>query len=89
MTRRRIEIDGKFYRYRRGKLVQIPDKWVQGLKLDPDTGLYVPAPSMGLTYPQTIRKRPSKKGMGKSWTKPVARKAHKRNKYRRPNHEHK
>jgi hypothetical protein len=25
---KRIEIDGKFYRYRRGKLVQIPDEWV-------------------------------------------------------------
>jgi len=24
----RIEIDGKFYRVRRGKLVMIPDKWV-------------------------------------------------------------
>ena len=23
-----IEIDGKFYRKRRGKLVQIPDEWV-------------------------------------------------------------
>ena len=23
-----IEIDGKFYRHRRGKLVQIPDEWV-------------------------------------------------------------
>ena len=26
--RKRIEIDGKFYRYRRGKLVEIPPKWV-------------------------------------------------------------
>ena len=25
---KRIEIDGKFYRVRRGKLVQIPDEWV-------------------------------------------------------------
>lgn len=24
----RIEIDGKFYRYRRGKLVEIPRRWV-------------------------------------------------------------
>lgn len=28
MKKRRIEIDGKFYRERRGKLVQIPDEWV-------------------------------------------------------------
>ena len=25
---KRIEIDGKFYRVRRGKLAQIPDEWV-------------------------------------------------------------
>lgn len=25
---KRIEIDGKFYRRRRGKLVEIPDRWV-------------------------------------------------------------
>lgn len=25
---KRIEIDGKFYRYRRGKLVEIPIEWV-------------------------------------------------------------
>jgi hypothetical protein len=25
---KRIEIDGKFYRKRRGKLVEIPSKWV-------------------------------------------------------------
>lgn len=25
---KRIEIDGKFYRMREGKLVQIPDEWV-------------------------------------------------------------
>lgn len=25
---KRISIDGKFYRVRRGKLVQIPDEWV-------------------------------------------------------------
>lgn len=25
---KRIEIDGKFYRVRRGELVQIPDQWV-------------------------------------------------------------
>lgn len=25
---KRIEIDGKFYRKRKGKLVQIPDEWV-------------------------------------------------------------
>jgi len=25
---KRIEIDGKFYRMRKGKLVQIPDEWV-------------------------------------------------------------
>ena len=28
MTAKRIEIDGKFFRYRRGKLVEIPRKWV-------------------------------------------------------------
>ena len=33
---KRIEIDGKFYRYRRGKLVQIPDEWV-GKTLHPQT----------------------------------------------------
>lgn len=25
---KRIEIDGKFYRKRRGKIIQIPDEWV-------------------------------------------------------------
>jgi hypothetical protein len=25
---KRIEVDGKFYRVRRGELVQIPDEWV-------------------------------------------------------------
>jgi hypothetical protein len=25
---KRIEVDGKFYRLRRGKLVEIPEKWV-------------------------------------------------------------
>ena len=33
---RRIEIDGKFYRWRRGKLVHIPDKWVNKVT-DPQT----------------------------------------------------
>lgn len=28
MSRRRVEIDGRFYRERRGKLVEIPQKWV-------------------------------------------------------------
>lgn len=41
---KRIEQDGKFYRVRRGMLVEIPPEWV------------------GRTvYPQTIRKRPSKR----------------------------
>lgn len=34
--RRRIEIDGKFYRKRRGKLVEIPPEWV-GETLHPQT----------------------------------------------------
>ena len=33
---KRIELDGKFYRKRRGKLVQIPDEWV-GKCPDPQT----------------------------------------------------
>ena len=28
MSKDRIEIDGKFYRKRRGKLVEIPPEWV-------------------------------------------------------------
>lgn len=47
---KRIERDGKFYRMRRGKLVEIPMEWV-GKTVDS----------------QTIRKRPSKKGRGKSF----------------------
>lgn len=27
-SKKRIEVDGVFFRYRRGKLVQIPDQWV-------------------------------------------------------------
>ena len=27
-SKRRIELDGKFYRMRRGELVRIPDEWV-------------------------------------------------------------
>ena len=51
-----LEINGKFYRKRRGILVQIPDKWV------------------GKTvYPQTIAKRKSKKGQGKSFKRQVMR----------------
>jgi hypothetical protein len=34
--RKRIEIDGKFYRKRRGKLVEIPSEWV-GETLHPQT----------------------------------------------------
>lgn len=55
---KRIEIDGKFYRLRRGVLVQIPDEWVGKT-----------------THPQTIRKRKSKKGRGKSYrSKAIGRK---------------
>jgi len=36
VTPSRVEIDGKFYRKRRGKLVQIPDEWV-GKTVDPQT----------------------------------------------------
>ena len=46
---RRIEIDGRFYRRRRGELVEIPEEWVGQT-----------------THPQTIRKRPSKGGRGRS-----------------------
>lgn len=47
---KRIEIDGKFYRRRRGELVEIPEEWV------------------GQTvHPQTVRKRPSKKGQGRRY----------------------
>lgn len=42
-----LEKDGKFYRMRRGVLVEIPPQWVGKV-----------------TYPQTIRKRPSKRGQG-------------------------
>ena len=35
-TGKRIEVDGKFYRMRRGKLVQIPDEWV-GTTVTPQT----------------------------------------------------
>lgn len=31
---KRIEIDGKFYRMRRGVLVQIPDEWVGKIPTD-------------------------------------------------------
>lgn len=33
---RRIEIDGKFFRRRRGRLVEIPPEWV-GRTVDPQT----------------------------------------------------
>ena len=33
---KRIEIDGKFYRKRRGVLVEIPEEWV-GKTVDPQT----------------------------------------------------
>ena len=36
MSKHRIEKDGKFYRKRRGKLVEIPDEWV-GHVTDPQT----------------------------------------------------
>ncbi len=52
MAKKRIEIDGIFYRKRRNKLVEIPEEWVGKT-----------------THPQTIRKRPSKKGQGRKFKK--------------------
>lgn len=34
MSRKRVEIDGRFYRERRGRLVEIPPEWV-GHTVDP------------------------------------------------------
>jgi len=45
---KRIEIDGKFFRLRKGRLVEIPAQWLGQV-----------------TYPQTIRKRASKRGQGR------------------------
>lgn len=42
---KRIVRDGKFFRVRKGREVEIPTKWVGNV-----------------TFPQTIRKRPSKLG---------------------------
>jgi hypothetical protein len=53
---KRIEIAGKFYRMRKGKLVQIPPEWVGQV-----------------THPQTIRKRASKKGRGRSFKRKAQR----------------
>ena len=43
---KRVEIDGKFYRWRRGKLVQIPDEWV-GKTLHPQTKRKRPSKQIG------------------------------------------
>jgi len=52
----RIEKDGKFFRKRRGILVEIPGEWVGKV-----------------THPQTIRKRPSKRGQGRHFLVKAAR----------------
>lgn len=43
---KRVEIDGHFYRWRRGKLVQIPDEWV-GKTLHPQTKRKRPSKQTG------------------------------------------
>lgn len=46
----RIEVDGKFFRLRRGILIQIPEGWVGRI-----------------TTPQTIARRKSKGGQGRTY----------------------
>lgn len=53
---KRIQVGNRFYRYREGKLVEIPQEWVGNV-----------------TYPQTIRKRPSKAGQGRKFKRKAQR----------------
>lgn len=52
----RIEREGKFYRVREGREVEIPIQWV---------GV--------VTYPQTIKKRPSKGNQGRKYKRKAQR----------------
>lgn len=53
---KRIEIDGKYYRMRKGKLVQIPDEWV-GHTLHPQTKRKRPSKQSAQVHRNVSRNR--------------------------------
>ena len=62
---KRIEIAGRFYRWRRGRLVEIPPGWV-GYTVHPQTIRKRPS-----KLPRKLRKRaatPGERGGGLRWT---------------------
>ena len=56
MSKPRVQIGDRYFRWRKGRLVEIPPQWVGQV-----------------THPQTIRKRPSKKGQGRKFKRKCVR----------------